>query len=238
MRIVMLTTGGDYGRWIADGLAQRGVRIDAIVFDAYRPRARVVLRKPRRLVGPFRRWLGARPLRRHAAMRVVGNLNDRRSTQMLRSLQPGLLVLAGARILSSDVLSTATWGALNAHPARLPGFRGTGVVSWSILRGVPVTVTVHVVVPDVDAGDVLETRLVPVEPGDTLDAIQHRADRMCAEALADVTAAIVRGEPISRTPQEARPDILRWPDPEQRRRAEELVLAGEALRLYREAAHA
>ena len=138
----------------------------------------------------------------------------------------------------TPVLSIATWGALNAHPARLPGFRGTGVVSWSILRGVPVTVTVHVVAPDVDAGDVLQTRLVPVEPGDTLDDIQHRADRMCAEALADVTAAIVRGEPISREPQDARGDILRWPDPEQRRRAEELVEAGEALRLYREAAHA
>ena len=236
MRVVMLTTGGEYGRWIADGLAQRGVRIDAIVFDAYRPRARVALRKPRRLVGPFRRWLGARALRRHAPLRVVGNLNDQRSTQMLQSLQPGLLVLGGARILSPHVLSTASWGALNAHPARLPGFRGTGVVSWSILRGVPVTVTVHVVASEVDAGDILEMRLVPIQPGDTLDDIQHRADRMCAVALAEVTAAIVRGEPIARKPQNAEAEILRWPDPEQRRHAEELVEAGEALRLYRQAA--
>lgn len=234
MRVVVLTTGGDYGRWVVDGLAERGVRLQAIVFDSYRPRARVALRKPRRLVGPFRRWLGVRGLRRHAPLRVVGNLNDARSTRMLRKLQPDLLVLAGARILARPVLETATWGALNAHPAHLPGFRGTGVVGWSILRGHAVTVTVHIVSPDVDAGDVVERRLVPVEPGDTLAAIQHRADRLCAEALADVAAAVAAGAEVPREPQQATGGILRWLDPDRLAEAERQVADGKPLRLYRE----
>lgn len=232
MRVVVLTTGGEYGREIVDGLAKRGVPIAAIIFDAYRPRARVALQKPRRLGGPFRRWLGARTLRRHAPLRVVGNLNDARSTRMLRRLQPDLFVLAGARILSGAVLETATWGALNAHPAHLPGFRGTGVVGWSILRGSPVTVTVHVVSPDVDAGDVIERRLVSIEPGDTLANVQRRADRLCAVALADVAAAVVRGDPIKREPQERSEEVLRWLEPERLAEAERLVADGEALRLY------
>jgi methionyl-tRNA formyltransferase len=232
MRVVMLTTGGEYGRWIADGLAERGVHIDAIVLDAYRPRGGVALRKPRRLVGPFRRWLGARPLRGHAPLRVVGNVNDARSTRMLHALQPDLLVLAGARILSRAVLETASWGALNAHPAHLPGFRGTGVVGWSILRGSPVTVTVHIASPDVDAGDVLERRLVPIEPGDTLADVQRRADHLCAIAVADVTAAVVRGDAIERDPQDGPGEILRWLEPERLAEAERLVADGSALRLY------
>jgi methionyl-tRNA formyltransferase len=237
MRVVLLTTGGDYGRWVADALAERDVSVAAIVLDLHRPRMRAALGRPRRLVGPLRRRLGARPLRRHGPMRTVGNVNDRRSVGMLRSLRPDLLVLAGARILSRDVLATPTWGALNAHPAHLPGFRGTGVVGWSILRGVPVTVTVHVVSPEVDAGDVIERRLVPVEPGDSLDDIQLRANRLCASALADVAAAVARGEDVPREPQAPSPEVLRWLDAGRRARAEELVAAGEALRLYRGAAN-
>lgn len=236
MRLVLLTTGGDYGRWIADGLAEREVPLHAIVLDLYRPRLAVALRRPRRIVGPFRRWAGARGLAAHAPLTVVGNVNHPGSTEKVRALEPDLLVLGGARILCRAVLETATWGALNAHPARLPGFRGTGVVGWSILRGVPVTVTVHVVSPELDAGDVVRRTLVPVEPGDTLTEIQARANRLCADSLADVAAAVWRGEEIPREPQEPSPEILHWLDPEQRARAEKLVRSGEALRLYRAAA--
>ena len=236
MRVILLTTGGDYGRWIAEGLSDRGVRLESIVLDLYRPRLKVALRRPRRVVGPFRRWLAARSLAEYAPLTAVGNLNDRRSTERLRALEPDLLVLAGARILSRQVLETATWGALNAHPARLPGFRGTGVVGWSILRGVPVTVTVHLVSPEVDAGDVVRRIPVPVEPADTLAEIEARASRLCADALADVAAAVAGGEAIPRERQEPEPEILHWLDPEQRARAEGLVRAGEAVRLYRAAA--
>jgi len=217
---------------VLDGLAERGVSVEAVVLDLYRPRLRIALRKPRRLVGPLRRRLGARGLATH----VVGSLNDRRSVALLRRLAPDLLVLAGARILSAEVLAVSTIGALNAHPAHLPGFRGTGVVGRSILAGSPVTVTVHFASADVDAGDVVERRLVPIEPGDTLDSIQRRADRLCAEALADVTARAVRGEPLDREPQGAPGELSRWLSPAERERAEALVVSGEALRRYREAA--
>ena len=232
MRVVVLTTGGEYGRWVVDGLAERDVPPEAVVLDLYRPRFATALRKPRRLVGPIRRWLGARRLATHA----VGNLNDRRSVELLRGLAPDLLVLAGARILAADVLSVSALGALNAHPARLPGFRGTGVVGRSILAGSPVGVTVHFASADVDAGDVVERRLIPVEPGDTLDSIQRRADRMCAEALADVAARAARGEELPREPQGEPGEVSRWLTSAERARAEELVASGQVRRRYLEAA--
>jgi methionyl-tRNA formyltransferase len=232
VRVVVLTTGGECGRWVVDGLAERELRPEAVVLDLFRPRLSVALRKPRRVVGPLRRWLGARRVATH----VVGNLNDRRSVELLRRLGPDLLVLAGARILSAEVLAVPTIGALNAHPAHLPGFRGTGVVGRSILAGVPVTVTVHFAAADVDAGDVVERRLVPIEDGDTLDSIQRRADALCAEALADVAARAARGEPLHREPQRELGELSRWLTPAERARAEELVASGEVLRRYREAA--
>jgi methionyl-tRNA formyltransferase len=232
VRVVVATTGGAYGRAVVGGLAERGVPVEAVVLDLFRPRFGVALRRPRRLVGPLRRWVAARQLATH----VVGNLNDGRSVELLRRLAPDLLVLAGARILSAEVLAVPTIGALNAHPAHLPGFRGTGVVGRSILAGAPVTVTVHFASADVDAGDVVERRLVPVEEGDTLDSIQRRADALCAEALADVAARAARGEQLRREPQREPGELSHWLTAAERARAEELVASGEVLRRFREAA--
>ena len=237
MRVVVLTTGGDYGAAVVTGLVERGVPIEAIVLDVYRPRPRVALRRPRRIAGPVRRWLAARSLRRFAPLHVVGNQNDRHSVKRLLSLAPDVLVLAGARILSDAVLAVPALGALNAHPAHLPGPRGTGVVGRSILGNLPVTVTVHFVASELDAGDVVERRLVPIEAGDTLADIQGRADRLCAAALADVVARAWRGEELPRERQGNPGEVGRWLDPQERARAEELIAAGDVLRRYRDAAH-
>jgi methionyl-tRNA formyltransferase len=236
MRVVVLTTGGDYGAAVTRRLEERGVVIQAIVLDVFRPRLSVALRRPRRIVGPARRWFVARSLRRFAPLHVVGNQNDRRSLDLLRSLEPDLVVLAGARILSRDVLAVPRIGAVNAHPAPLPGPRGTGVVGRSILAELPVAVTVHFAAPELDAGDVVERRLVPIEAGDTLEAIQERADALCATALADAVARAWRGEELPREPQCEPGEVGRWLDPRERARAEELIAAGDALRRYRDAA--
>jgi methionyl-tRNA formyltransferase len=232
VRVVVLTTGGDYGRRVLAALEARGVHPDAVVLDLFRPRLGVALGRPRRLAGPLRRWLSGRRL----ATRVVGNLNDRRSVELLRRLAPDLLVLAGARILSAEILAIPRLGALNAHPAHLPGFRGTGVVGRSILAGTPVTVTVHFGAAEVDAGDVVERRLVPIEHGDTLDRIQQRADGMCATRLAEVAARVANGEPLEREPQGAPGELTRWLSPDELRQAEQLVASGEVRRRYLAAA--
>lgn len=236
MRIVLLTTGGYYGRWVAEGLREHGVPIAAIVLDLHRPTLRVALRKPRRILGVARRWLQARPMRRFARMHVSGNLNKPRGVKLLRSLDADVLVLGGARILSAKALSTAKHGVLNAHPARVPRFRGTGVVGWSILRGVAVEAVVHYAVPDVDAGPVVHRELVPVEEGDSLDDIEARAIRICTRALADVVARVWRGEELTPEVGEPSDEVFTWLNAAERARCDELIAAGEAVRLYREAA--
>ena len=235
MRIVLCLAGGGYGRWVADALAQLGVPIHAVLVDVHLPKARIALRKPRRLLGPLRRRLQAQPIRRLAPLHTVGNINARRSVALIRSWRPDVLVLAGARIVSAEVLSIPALGAFNAHPAHLPGFRGTGVVGWSILCGAPVTVTVHLVSPKLDAGDVVERRLVPIEREDSLEAIEARADRMCADVLADVIARVYRGDGLDGTSQDGPSPLYAWLDAKGRLEAARLVADGSAYRLYEEA---
>ena len=95
---------------------------------------------------------------------------------------------------------------------------------------------VHYAVPDVDAGPVVYRELVPVEPGDSLDDIEAHAIRMCTSALADVVARVWRGEEL--TPEQSEPstEVFSWLNAAERARCDELIAAGEAVRLYREAA--
>jgi methionyl-tRNA formyltransferase len=232
MRIVLTTTGGPYGRWIAEGLEARGVPIAAVLVDAHVPKLRVAVRKPRRAVGPLRRRLEAVPIGKFARLVTTGNINGRRGMRLLKAMKPDVLVLGGARIVSAEALAVPRLGTYNAHPARLPGFRGTGVVGWSIIEGVPVTITVHSVTARLDAGEVVEHRLVPINLDDTLEQIEARADRMCAEALADVVSQIYRGEDLVHEPQSSPSPIYRWLDADGRREAERLVANGVAFRLY------
>lgn len=235
MRIVLTTPGGAYGRWVAEDLRARGVPIAGVLVDVHVPPPRLALRNPRRALGPLRRRLQAAPLRRIAPLRTTGNINGDRGRRLLAELRPDVLVLAGARIVAADVLAIPASGTYNAHPAVLPGFRGTGVVGWSILERAPVSITVHEVSPKLDAGDVVARRLVPIEPADSLATIEARADRMCAEALADVVACIYHGETLTREPQIGPSPIYRWLDREQRAQAERLVADGTVMRVYREA---
>jgi folate-dependent phosphoribosylglycinamide formyltransferase PurN len=235
--VVVLTTGGDYGRRVIELLRARGSSPAAVVVDVHRPALADVLRRPRRLLGVVRRWVAARRLQAGAPLHLVGNANSRRTLDLFATLRPDLIVLAGARILSPAVLATARVGVLNAHPATLPGFRGDGVVGWSIMGGAAVSVSVHFVEPDVDAGDVIERRLVPIVEGDTLAAIEARANEISAVALADVASRAARGETLPREPQRGAGRLYRRLDAHQRDQAERLVAEGVALRLYRQHEH-
>jgi methionyl-tRNA formyltransferase len=234
VRVVLLTTGGEYGQAVAGALRRRGVLIEAIVVDLHVPRPRNALRRPRRAVGPVRRWYASRDLRQCARLLVIGNANASGSIRLLRALGPDLILLGGARVLSADVLAIPAFGTLNAHPAYLPGFRGTGVVGRAILAGEPVAVSVHFASAEVDAGDVVERQLVPIEEGDTVGSIQRRADQLCAEALAEVAARAVRGEQLPREPQEEPGAISQRLTPAELEQAEARVASGEVLRRYRQ----
>lgn len=232
MRVVVLTTGGWYGIAVLEHLRELGVSPAAVLVDVHRPSLGEAAKRPRSVLGTMRRQFAARP----TGGRMIGNVNAPSGIAALRSANPDLLVVAGARVLSEAVLATAPHGALNAHPARLPEVRGRGVVAWSVLRGFPVEASVHLLAPTVDAGPVLDRRLIPVLETDTLEALERRAEETAARALAELTARIEAGErpePERRTPGES--ILYRGLSPDDRERAATLVERGEAFRLFREA---
>ena len=83
-----------------------------------------------------------------------------------------LVLIAGAGILPDKFIKTHV--VVNAHPGYIPNCRGLDALKWAIVEMQPIGVTSHLLGDFVDAGDVIERRMIPVKPNDTFHAIAQR----------------------------------------------------------------
>ena len=96
--------------------------------------------------------------------------------ERLRELKVELVVLAGfMRVLKEQMLSAFPRRIINIHPSLLPKFPGLEAWKQALVAGEKVTgVTVHFVDEQIDHGDVIARRAVPVLSGDTPESLHAR----------------------------------------------------------------
>ncbi|HZD64790.1 MAG TPA: phosphoribosylglycinamide formyltransferase [Acidimicrobiales bacterium] len=113
---------------------------------------------------------------------------------ILRAHQVELVAMAGfGTVLEKPMFDAWPGRVLNTHPALLPAFRGWHAVDQALAAGVKITgCTVHVAVPEVDAGPILAQEAVPVLPDDTVASLHERIKtaerRLYPRAIAEVLA--------------------------------------------------
>ncbi|TVR19011.1 MAG: phosphoribosylglycinamide formyltransferase [Anaerolineaceae bacterium] len=118
---------------------------------------------------------------------------DRDLAALIRGYAPDLTVLAGwMHILSAGFIEALNGHVINLHPA-LPGqFAGANAIerAYQAYQRGEITQTgcmVHYVVPEVDAGPVIDYATVPILPDDTLETltgrIQHAEHRLIVAAV-------------------------------------------------------
>jgi LL-diaminopimelate aminotransferase len=122
----------------------------------------------------------------------------------LAALDADLLVSVDYdRILKREILTTARLGGINAHPGRLPRYRGVGVVTWAVQNGEPaVGVTVHHMDEGIDSGDILVQSLVPVGPDDLNAEVIERIGEVLPGLVVDAVGRLAAGTAV-RIPQDA-----------------------------------
>ena len=112
--------------------------------------------------------------------------------ETLRDAKVELVVLAGfMRLLKEQMLSAFPRRIINIHPSLLPKFPGLEAWKQALAAGEKVTgVTVHFVDEQIDHGDVIAQREVPVLSGDTAESLHARIQTvehlLYPEALANV----------------------------------------------------
>lgn len=124
-----------------------------------------------------------RARRRGVATRVIPHRDygdregfDAALDAALRAADVELVCLAGfMRLLTPGFVEAWRDRMLNIHPSLLPAFRGADAHAQAIASGVRISgCTVHIVRPEMDAGPILLQGLVPVLPGDDVEALSRR----------------------------------------------------------------
>lgn len=83
-----------------------------------------------------------------------------------------IVLIAGAGILPDEFVHAHI--IINAHPGYIPNSRGLDALKWAIAEGQPVGVTTHLIGEYVDAGKIIERRLIDIYATDTFHALAER----------------------------------------------------------------
>lgn len=134
---------------------------------------------------------------------------DGSAREIVAELQPDLLVVvAYGKIFGPRFLELFPRGGINVHPSILPRYRGPSPIPAAILAGDAVTgVTVQRLSREMDAGDILAQREVPLAPDATTPVLEQTLGTLGAELLVEVVREIALGRESAR-PQES--DRVTW----------------------------
>jgi phosphoribosylglycinamide formyltransferase-1 len=119
--------------------------------------------------------------------------------QMLRGAGVELVVLAGfMRVLKSPMLEAFPRRILNIHPSLLPKFPGLSAWSQALAAGEKVTgCTVHYVDEQIDHGDIIAQREVPIWPNDTPETLHARIQIAERELYPEVISTFCESVPAT-----------------------------------------
>jgi methionyl-tRNA formyltransferase len=122
--------------------------------------------------------------------------NSKECIEKLKETGADIVIVAGAGILSKELLEQAGIFFINAHPGLLPYYRGVDVLQAAILNGDEPYVTVHRIDAGVDTGKILCTEKIPLAKNDTFDSLREKSIQIAGRMLAETVLKVNNGEPL------------------------------------------
>ncbi|WP_372387107.1 phosphoribosylglycinamide formyltransferase [Xanthomonas axonopodis] len=166
LRLAVLASGrGSNLQAILDAIASGRLHAEVVGVFSDRPQAPALQK-----VEPARRWSASpRDFADRAAFDAA--LGD-----AIAATQPDWVICAGyMRILGEPLVRRFAGRMLNIHPSLLPKYRGLHTHARALQAGdAEHGASVHLVVPELDAGAVIAQARVPVLPGDSAEQLATR----------------------------------------------------------------
>jgi methionyl-tRNA formyltransferase len=121
----------------------------------------------------------------------------------ITTLQPDLILsFYYRRLLCQALLAIPRLGAINLHGSLLPKYRGRAPVNWVLVNGETHTgVTLHYMIEQADAGDIVAQRVVPIAFEDTALTLFEKVAQAALELFRETFPLIKVGH-APRTPQD------------------------------------
>ncbi|WP_328841110.1 methionyl-tRNA formyltransferase [Streptomyces europaeiscabiei] len=129
--------------------------------------------------------------------------DDDELLRALKEADPDLIVANNWRTwLPPEIFDLPPHGTLNIHDSLLPTYAGFSPLIWALINGEKeVGVTAHRMDGELDMGDVLLQRSVPVGPHDTATDLFHRTVDLIGPLVTDSLELIASGRAVW-TPQD------------------------------------
>ncbi|MFI7453143.1 methionyl-tRNA formyltransferase [Nonomuraea sp. NPDC049714] len=129
--------------------------------------------------------------------------DDEELMTRLKDADPDLIVANNWRTwIPPQIFRLPRHGTLNVHDSLLPAYAGFSPLIWALINGEEeVGVTAHMMDEDLDAGDIVVQRAVPVGPEDTATDLFHRTVDLIGPIVAEALDLIASGR-TDWTPQD------------------------------------
>ena len=112
----------------------------------------------------------------------------------LQSLNADVFVVVAFRILPETVFAMPKFGTINLHPSLLPRYRGAAPINWTIINGDSETaITTIFIQKEIDAGNIILQRKMPVFAEDTAGSLHDRLADKGAEMMLETLDQIAAG---------------------------------------------
>ena len=103
---------------------------------------------------------------------------------------------------------------VNVHYAPLPEYRGRANVNWAIINDEPeAAISVHVLAPGLDAGDILYQERIPIGERATVAEVYAALNAIQRERLAETVIRFLEGEAARRSARRTPPTAARASPP-------------------------
>ena len=109
----------------------------------------------------------------------IKHTDEEQIIQLMQAWRVDLIVLAGyMRVISPEFVKAFPNRIINLHPSLLPKYKGLHAIEQALESGDKETgCTVHYVNDELDSGEVILQKKVPIEPDDTLETLIPRIQR-------------------------------------------------------------
>ncbi|MCA9255896.1 MAG: ChbG/HpnK family deacetylase [Phycisphaerales bacterium] len=115
--------------------------------------------------------------------RIVSKVNTPEFLDYANSFEPDVIVSSCTPIFKRELLNLPTVACINRHSSLLPTFGGILPVFRAVQMGEKFTgASVHRMTPEIDGGEVLSRKWLPIFPGDTLDQLYRLCFTLSFEA--------------------------------------------------------
>ncbi|MGH3974495.1 MAG: methionyl-tRNA formyltransferase [Pseudonocardiaceae bacterium] len=132
---------------------------------------------------------------KHGVPVLVRNRPDDELMSRLKEVGPDIIVANNWRTwIPPEIFTLPRHGTLNVHDSLLPAYAGFSPLIWALINGeTEVGVTAHLMNPELDAGDIVLQRSVPVGPTDTGTDLFHKTIDLIGPITIDALALIASG---------------------------------------------